>query len=265
MAQMKETWDTRINRAERLAAEIPESRELLVFYSALLRCQKEIYEYLRTRKDWLPSGELARDLSVLRRVWPNLLHTVETNGPPVLVSEARQLLDAKDDEVTEMLIGQWHAPLDSQFFEKAFLQPYVGWLREIGAKPLDRNLGSADNRCPFCSGKPQVTVLQIKEPSSESGGRDLICATCLSAWPFRRVACANCGEEHPTKIGYYHSSNYDHVRVEVCETCKHYIKGIDLTKYGLAIPVVDEVAAAPLDLWARERGYSKIEMNLVGL
>ena len=262
---MKETWDTRINRAERLAADIAESRELLVFYAALLRCQREVYEYLRTRKDWLPSGELARDLSVLLQVWPNLLHTVETNGPVALVSEARQLLDANDNEVTEILTEQWQAPTDSQFFGKAFLQPYANWLREIGAKPIDRNLVSTDKCCPFCSGKPQVTVLQIKDPSSESGGRDLICATCLSAWPFRRVACASCGEENPTKIGYYHSSQYDHIRVEACETCKRYIKGIDLTKYGLAIPVVDEVAAAPLDLWARERGYSKIEMNLVGL
>jgi formate dehydrogenase maturation protein FdhE len=31
------------------------------------------------------------------------------------------------------------------------------------------------------------------------------------------------------------------------------------------MPLVDEVAAAPLDLWAREHDYIKIEMNLVGL
>jgi hypothetical protein len=31
------------------------------------------------------------------------------------------------------------------------------------------------------------------------------------------------------------------------------------------VPLVDEVAAAPLDLWASERGYVKIELNLVGL
>jgi formate dehydrogenase maturation protein FdhE len=29
--------------------------------------------------------------------------------------------------------------------------------------------------------------------------------------------------------------------------------------------VVDEVAAAALDVWAREHGYAKIELNLVGL
>jgi hypothetical protein len=33
----------------------------------------------------------------------------------------------------------------------------------------------------------------------------------------------------------------------------------------LAIPLVDEIAAAALDLWAVEHGYTKIELNLVGL
>ena len=50
-----------------------------------------------------------------------------------------------------------------------------------------------------------------------------------------------------------------------CATCKHYIKGVDLTRLGLAVPLVDEIAAAPLDVWAHEHGYTKIELNLVGL
>jgi FdhE protein len=72
-------------------------------------------------------------------------------------------------------------------------------------------------------------------------------------------------EEHPAKLSYFHSPHYDHIRVEGCETCKHYIKSVDLTRLGLAVPLVDEVAAAPLDLWAREHGYTKIELNLIGL
>jgi len=262
---MKETWDSRIDRAERLAFERPDTNELLTFYTALLRSQKDIYEHLRTRKNWLPCGELARDLPVLRQVVPTLLHMVEANGPDELVSQARNLLQASESELDEMLIEHWRATSDLQFFAKAFLQPYASWLNEIGARPVDRSLGSGENRCPFCYGKPQVSVLQIKEASSESGGRDLICATCLSPWPFRRVVCASCGEENPARIGYYHSPEYDHVRIEACDTCKCYIKAVDLTKYGLAVPLIDEVATAPLDLWIRERGYTKIEINLLGV
>lgn len=38
-----------------------------------------------------------------------------------------------------------------------------------------------------------------------------------------------------------------------------------LTVTGRAVPIVDEVAALPLDLWAVDQGYHKIEMNLVGI
>lgn len=262
---MKETWNSRIQRAEQLASERPESNELLTFYAALLRSQQQVYEYLRTRNNWLPSGELEEDLAMLQQVMPNLLRTVEDNGPDELVSQARSLLQASENDLAELLIEYWRAPSDLQFFAKALLQPYSSWLRETGAKPVNRNLVSAENRCPFCCGKPQVSILQIRETSSESGGRDLICATCLMSWPFRRVVCASCGEENPAKIGYYHSPAYDHIRVEACDTCKYYIKAVDLTRFGLAVPLIDEVAAAPLDLWIRERGFTKIEVNLLGV
>jgi len=262
---MKDTWDSRIQRAGELASERIESNELLKFYGGLLCAQREIYEYLRTTKNWLPSGEIERDLQILQPMLPNLLRTIEVIGPDLIGSQATALLQSSENELQEMLIDYWKAPLDTQFFAKAFLQPYAIWLRETGAVPAARNLQAGENRCPFCCSKPQVSILQIKEASSESGGRDLVCALCLWAWPFRRVVCANCFEENPAKIGYYQSPEFEYIRVEACDTCGHYIKSVDLTRYGLAVPLIDEVAAAALDLWAREKGYTKIEMNLVGL
>lgn len=262
---MKETWESRIRRAEQLATEMSASRELLSFYALVLRLQKDTYEGLRRLEGWLPSGALEADLPVVRARMADLLRLVEANGPPSLADQARTLLEASTPELDSMLIQYWKAPSDTQFFAKAFLQPYAQWSRETGATPIDRGLESGENRCNFCHGMPQLSVFRIGEASSESGVRDLICATCLNSWPFRRVVCANCGEEDPAKVGYYHTADYKHIRVEACDECKHYIKAVDLTKYGLAVPLVDEVAAAPLDLWARDRGYIKIEMNLVGL
>jgi formate dehydrogenase maturation protein FdhE len=40
---------------------------------------------------------------------------------------------------------------------------------------------------------------------------------------------------------------------------------VDLTKNGRAEPLVDELASAPLDLWAREHGYAKLQSNLLGM
>lgn len=262
---MKESWDAQIQRADELASERTEAKELLTFYAKLLRVQKEIFEYLRSRKGWLPTGLLERDLSVLKAMMPGLLIMVESNGPAQLADEARYLMQASEVEIDEMLVEYWREPADIQFFAKAFLQPYGRWLAESGAKPGGRNLGRGENCCPFCANKPQLSFLQTQESATDSGGRALVCSLCLTVWPFRRVACANCGEEDPAKLSYFHTPEYDHMRVEVCETCKHYIKSVDLTKLGLAVPLVDEVAAAPLDLWAREHGFTKIELNLTGL
>jgi FdhE protein len=261
---MTKKWNALIERAERLAAKSMATEELLTFYTELLRAQKEIYESLRSRKGWLPTGALEDDLPSVLTLVPDLLRVVEAHGPAALAREAQALLRA-DDGIGEMLLAQWRAPSDAEFFAKAFLQPYARWLADSGGRPHDRIFERHESRCPFCGGRPQVSFLQAKEASSESGNRDLICATCLTIWHFRRVVCAYCSEERPTKLGYFHSPEFDHIRVEACETCNRYIKGVDLTRLGLAFPLVDDVASAPLDLWAQEHGYTKIELNLVGL
>jgi FdhE protein len=258
-------WDRQIQRADKLANQASGSRELVAFYLQLLRAQQQIYEFLRSRKSWLPSGDIERDLPIVRKALPGFLKVVETNGPEVLVAEACEISKTSPELIDEMLINHWRSPSDIQFFPKAFLQPYGRWLAESGATPVGRASASGERFCQFCGGKPQVSFLQNKESDAESGNRDLICASCLSSWEFRRVVCANCGEERPAKLGYFHSPEFDHVRIEACDTCRHYIKGVDLTRSGHASPLVDEVAAAPLDLWAREHGYIKIELNLVGL
>ena len=55
------------------------------------------------------------------------------------------------------------------------------------------------------------------------------------------------------------------MRAEACDSCRHYIKAVDLTLNGLAIPEVDELAAIPLDLWMREKDYVKLQSNILGL
>jgi formate dehydrogenase accessory protein FdhE len=262
---MIDFWNSCIRRAEELAASDSASKELLVFYATLLRAQQEIYEFLRSRPGWLPSGSLPDDMRVLRPCFPILLHAVELNGPAALKLEAQHLSTTTDEVITDLLLSYWHSPSGEQFFAKAFLQPYARWLADSGGGPTDRLFDKLENRCPFCGGMPQLSCLQVNETSAESGNRDLVCGTCLSTWTFRRVVCAYCLEERPSQLSIFQTAEYDHVRVEACDTCKRYIKGIDLTRFGFAVPLVDEVASAALDIWAQEHFYTKIELNLVGL
>ena len=57
---------------------------------------------------------------------------------------------------------------------------------------------------------------------------------------------------------------FPHIRIEACDSCRQYLLNVDLASDPAAVPVVDELAALPLDLYARDRGFSKITPNLMG-
>jgi formate dehydrogenase accessory protein FdhE len=260
---MRDAWQKRIDRAAELASRDEVARPLLEIYARLLAVQRQCYESLHASAGRL-SGWLERDLPIVRASVPTILTAVAAIGPAALAEEARRLRDGGDPAIDSMLLVGWRTPSDAHFFARVVLQPYASCLVAEGIRPGDRQLPPGENVCPFCGGAPQLSVLHAA-PDADSGGRQLICGTCFTAWPFRRVRCAKCGEEDEHRLGYFHSPAYDHLRVDACETCKHYLKTVDLTRLGLAVPIADEVAGASLDLWARDRGYEKIELNLVGL
>ncbi|HXJ48541.1 MAG TPA: formate dehydrogenase accessory protein FdhE, partial [Candidatus Acidoferrum sp.] len=57
---------------------------------------------------------------------------------------------------------------------------------------------------------------------------------------------------------------FPHIRIEGCESCKRYLLGVDLLAEPAAVPLVDEISALPLDLYARDKGFSKLTPNLMG-
>jgi formate dehydrogenase accessory protein FdhE len=258
-----ESWERRISRAEQLAAAGGTAASLLDFYARLLGEQKAVYESLaRGRR---PSGTLVDDLPLILHSASRLLRAVSEHGPPQLAEEALRL--NREEAIGSELLAQWSAPSDRRFFAKAILQPYAQWLVDAGVTPAGCPLPGAENRCPKCGGMPQLSILESSSGSmsGDGSGRRLLCAMCLTPWSFRRIVCPCCGENDERKVAYFESPDVEHQRIEACESCRHYLKSIDLSRLGLAVPLVDEVAGAPLDLWAREHGYEKIELNLVGL
>jgi len=258
---MTSWWDKQINRAKVLADKSDASQPLVQFYGHLLTSQKEIYENLHRHQ---PSGKPETDFAFLATKLQSFLHTVQKHGPAPLAVEAQSLAQSTN-RLIEVLIEYWDDRKDVQFFGKACLQPYLKFLSDTPVSFAGRGQADVENRCPFCGGRPQVAFFENKEQNADAGTRYLLCGTCLTSWEFRRVVCANCTEEEPAKLGYFQSAEFDHVRIEACDTCKRYIKGVDLTRLGHAVPLVDEIHAAALDLWAQERGYKKIELNLVGV
>jgi formate dehydrogenase accessory protein FdhE len=261
---MKETWTQCAGRARQLAAAGGPGAPMLESYADILTFQQQASDVFSTGLGRSASGSLEQDLPVVRTQVPRLVRAILAKGPPSLAAEAARLLEGGGSTaIDDALLGYWRAPSDQDFFAKATLQPYAAWLAECGIEPAGRQLPRAANRCPFCHGSPQLSLLGGGDGAV--AGRHLLCATCLTIWPFSRVVCLYCGEDDERKTGYFHTPLFDHLRVDACESCKRYLKTVDLTKTALAVPLVDEVAGAPLDLWARDRGYEKIELNLLGL
>jgi FdhE protein len=264
MPFISDSWDRRIRRATDLAADRGPSATLLAFYARVLTCQRAIHDAVRGRP---LTGTLTHDVYLLREAGAALLRDVAEHGPEMLAVEAHGLARSDRSALESILLSYWGDPSDRRFFPKAILQPYAQRLAETGVKPIGRTSVAMDNRCPSCGGAAQLSILEAGAGVTviDGGSRQLLCATCLSRWTFGRIRCPACGEEDERKLVHFQSPEFDHVRVDACESCRHYLKSVDLGRLGLAVPLVDEVASGALDLWARDQGYQKIELNLVGL
>lgn len=259
-------WQRRIQRAEYLANEYSFASEILRFYASVARFQENLYSQLEADSQKLSSAEHLSgppELQALIDSFRPFLSVVEKHGPARLAAIALELHGASRESWSELLDASWSTTESSaapeDFLARAFLQPYAEWLRLRSGLKLD---GSNHPLCPFCSRKAGLGVLR---PQGDGARRSLACSFCLAEWEFRRILCPGCGEENNSKLPVYTASEFDYIRVECCDTCKTYTKSVDLSKNGLAEPVVDEMAAAPLDLWAEQHGYSKLQLNLMGM
>jgi formate dehydrogenase maturation protein FdhE len=275
-------WDARIERAHVLEREYPFASEGLRFYAQVAGFQKSIYSAAENNfKDSAPLSSAwplreKPNLSFLLPRFPEFLSLIERIAPSPLSDAARELAREAPPAWEQALEDFWSGgavqPADGQWNENEsgegplggplpwiFLQPYAECLAD--ASEPDR-VDATPLTCPRCGSKPIVGVLRRE---GDGAKKSLICMLCAREWAFRRLYCPGCGEEREPQLAFYSSPEIGHVRVDVCDTCHTYLKSVDLTKTGLAVPVVDELATIPLDLWAREHGYHKLQINLLGM
>jgi formate dehydrogenase maturation protein FdhE len=278
-------FDARIRRAQHLGALHPSSAEIMQFYEPIALFQKSLYAQLAKSGTQHPIPASATDfrsnldLDSLLPEFPTFLSLLQSIGTPPVIEAARQLslqgsvawiaflteywttAGSADHmhsspQVTELLP---HAAVEalSEFIVRAFLQPSAEFLAANYAAPPAIATPSV---CPLCASSPMLGVLRIE---GDGGKRFLLCSLCLHEWEFRRILCPTCGEETENKLPVYVAEQFPHIRVEACETCRYYTRTIDLTKDGHAVPIVDDLAALPLTLWADEHNYSRLRPNLL--
>jgi FdhE protein len=247
------TWERRIARAGELSSHFPESSNLLTFYQHVARFQKSIADKL--------SVDAQTDPCVLVPYYPDLFKLVSLHGPPELAGYGRERLStaaAQEDVLIDIWGGNPPEAEPAKFFARALLQPFAESLAARGHPAAE----SAVSNCPFCSARPVAGILRGE---GEGAKRSLLCSLCATEWQYRRIVCPNCGEENKDHLPVYLADDPGYVRVDACDTCRTYIKSVDLTKNGRAVPVVEELATLTLTLWAEENGYAKLETNLLGM
>jgi len=268
-------YNSRISRAEMLASRYMFAKQVLDFYGKIARFQKDFYEQLP--KLWGKSPRVPADgrlrgplnLPILAAPFGKFLAVVESQGPGPLAAEAHRLAQGAEAAWAELLEAFWRSGLiegpegaagdpRAEFMARAFLMPYAEFVVSGMLPPV---LPMTVCRCPRCNSLPLLGVLRQE---GDGGKRFLQCSFCSQEWEFRRILCAHCGEESEGKLPVYIAEQFLHIRVECCETCKHFLRTIDLTKDGHSVPLVDDLAAIPLTLWADENGYKRIQTNLLG-
>ena len=243
-------WSRRIARAHALTERHTPAADVLRFYSRLAEYQQSLAtEWAGAR--WEPSIAL--------QAVPATLYWLEANGPAGLAGHVPSLRDRQPDDWRRMLERYLAedafdtADAPAAFVIEALLQPLAGLCAASAAA------NEPGHRCPFCHQRPAAGVLR---DAGQGTRRALVCGLCFTEWNFERIACPSCGERKFDELPVYTAEQIDNVRIECCDTCGVYLKTIDASKDGTAVPLVDDLATLALDLWARERGYRRLRPSV---
>ena len=279
-------WPARRQRTDELASRYPHAADILRLYRALLDPMADAFHSLPSPlvARLIPSplvgegqGGGSSDLAAfaVRHVLPGIIDATIEAGPPVLRDGVISLFAAGD---LEDLMRRWLIPsplVGEGQGGGSSLTPVETYLARVTCGPLLEALaqspsplvgeGRGGGLCPSCGGLPQLSYHALSGEPLVSGPRYLLCSRCSQSWIFSRMTCAACGESDGTRLPIYQESErLPHARVDGCQTCRRYLLTFDLRRDSRAVPIVDELACLPLDLYARDQGLTKIAPNLMG-
>ena len=258
-AEVLKSFERRAARAESLAPQSPSVEAPLRFAAGLYGAQRAVAAALLEAPLSNDFDEAAGAL--LAHAGPVLRHA--SSGPAQLAEQARARLRDDAQTARTRLLVYWSGDPEARddYLSRALLKPWVELLAsERRQPPRDRRKGT----CPFCGGGAWVATRRTL-PESHGAQRALVCALCAGHWEFPRIRCPACGEASPEKLPNFQDPQNAAVRIEGCDTCKRYVKSIDLSLDARPIAEVDDLASLPLDLWAVEQGYQRIEPGLAGI
>jgi FdhE protein len=255
------TFERRAARAA-LLAEGSINAAALGFAAGLYRVQAEAVTALAGHGTAL-TGSLEQDLGAFRSALDAIVRYAGEAGPPGLRAD----VDAYATAGPARLIAWWQGPRAGRtdYLARALLRPYAETLAATGVAPEpSAGPASTSGGCPCCGG-PAWIGWRRSGSGDEAAQRFLGCGVCGSERQLGRIACAACGETAPEKLAVFQTERHPGVRIEACDACRRYVKSIDLTVDGRAIPEIDDLCSLSMDLWATDQGYERLEPSLAGV
>lgn len=278
-------WSQRRERARELVVSWAFASEVLGFYGALLDAQERIFE--RALED-RPAPKLVAAYAAENALGA-IVEVSVSSGPPAMTESVLSAFHETDlhPMIESWLRGDSQPPVE-RYLARAATGPI---LEALGADAVERPATVDERHCPACGGLPQLSTFAPSPEDLVTARRHLVCSRCATTWPYSRLTCAGCGETDTKalvvlgEVGTTQAelseqiikartdpearknavpAQFPHLRIDGCRTCSHFLLNVDLERNARAVPLVDEIAAIPLSLYAAERGLSKIVPNLMG-
>jgi len=282
-------WTDRRGRADELRERWPFAAEVLAFYGALLPVQERICE--AAQAELADTSQAAA--YVAARALPLVRAVTIAHGPTALAQAVAAATGSSGE--AEETVDRWLAGGELSTVDRYLARAAAGPVLEALGPAAGRVCpGPRDERhCPTCGGLPQVSLFAPAGEDLVAPRRYLECARCASRWPYPRMTCAACGEANTGSLPIFAEEGatlgeatgnvvrgattapagprsgpapqFPHMSVHGCRACARYLLNVDLGQDARAVPAVDEMAAIPLDLYAREQALAKIVPNLTGV
>lgn len=176
---------------------------------------------------------------------------VRDEGETLLRKAFEAFLKPDDSIFIEFAERTSQAPRALSFLVQSSMTPSIMALAGSISKTLPQGRTWEQGTCPICGSLPFHSALTGKE-----GVRSNSCSFCRACYRSVRLQCPYCQERDAAKLPFFSADEEPGYRVDVCLTCKGYIKTTDFRDFDRpSLAALDDLESLALDILAVKRGF----------
>lgn len=253
------------------------SEQYIELQKGIMKKQNEIRETIHKKMNMrLNPDDFNQTIPVLPQLnvspvpvplYKDAVETIRTflqTGHPELAYDLTEIKSTLTDEaLTEWIKAAitFNTAYFQNFSEGINVDPWLPhFVAEQALRPFLQIIGekcvpflhqwSVMGTCPCCGEPPRIAMIEGEQEKL------LLCPRCESKWHGKPVSCMHCGEDRSDNIIYITVEEDSQAKIEVCKTCRNYLKAIDsdqLSKVKEAAML--DLETIHLDFIAQQEGY----------